>query len=218
MVSDSPKDFVCDSSEFSPTVEGLKEWLCCRDSSRLEHLWSKADRVRREKVGDSVHFRGLVELSSYCRRNCLYCGIRASHQLTRYRMSREEVLDAAQTASMFGYGTVVIQTGEDPGVTRDFITDVIKEIKDRFGLAITLSLGERTEDEWIAWKEAGADRYLLRFETSNPRLFRMIHPGMGGTARTGEELPRIAMLQTLRSIGYEIGSGVMVGIPGQSID
>ena len=217
MVSDSSKDSR-NGAALSPSVEEIKAWLRCTDSVQLEELWLAADRLRHERVGDGVHFRGLVELSSYCRRNCLYCGIRASHQLTRYRMTKEEVLDSARTASMFGYGTIVIQTGEDPGVTKDFITDVIKEIKDRFGLAITLSLGERTQEEWIAWKEAGADRYLLRFETSNPRLFRMIHPGVGDTTLSGDDLPRVAMLQTLRRIGYEIGSGVMVGIPGQSIE
>lgn len=213
MVSGSAKN----QSNDSPSLDELKVWLRCDEPSQLEELWLAADRLRREWVGDAVHFRGLVELSSYCRRNCLYCGIRAAHQLVRYRMTKEEVLESARMARDFGYGTLVIQTGEDPGVTKDFISDTIKAVKDQFGLAVTLSLGERTEEEWVAWKQAGADRYLLRFETSNPRLFRIIHPGMAG-AKTSDELPRIAMLRTLRQIGYEIGSGVMVGIPGQSID
>lgn len=195
--------------------EEILFWLREKDPEKLKELWARADRLRAENVGDAVHFRGLIELSSFCRRNCLYCGIRASRPgLTRYRLTREEALSCVQKAVDFGYGTVVIQAGEDPGIDQNFITDLIREIKARSSLIITLSLGERKEEEWIAWKEAGADRYLLRFETSNQILYNAIHPKAPDTVWPN----RLDLLRRLREIGYEIGSGVMIGIPGQSID
>ncbi len=106
-----------------------------------------------------------------------------------------------------------MQSGEDPGLTREFIEDVIRRIKAETGLAVTLSLGERTDEELRAWKAAGADRYLLRFETSDPELYRKIHPSLPGTLSD-----RVAQLLRMRAMGYEIGSGVMVGIPGQTYD
>ena len=198
------------------TFEEILYWLREKSPERLNELWRRADRTRQEQVGDAVHLRGLVELSNHCRRNCLYCGIRVSHKtVSRYRLTLEEVLECAKKAADFHYGTLVIQAGEDLKFDEAFITEMIREIKARYPLAITLSLGERSESEWIRWHEAGANRYLLRFETSNNLLFRAIHPvspDSGG--RFGD---RIAMLRTLREIGYEIGSGVMIGIPGQSV-
>ncbi|MDO5553035.1 MAG: [FeFe] hydrogenase H-cluster radical SAM maturase HydE [Planctomycetia bacterium] len=196
------------------TRRELEFWLRESDPEKLRELWTLADQVRREQTGDGVHFRALFELSNYCRRNCLYCGIRAGHgSVLRYRATREEVLAAAEEAAGLHYGTLVLQSGEDLNLTSDFIADLIKEVKTRFGLAVTLSLGERSPEEWRVWKEAGADRYLLRFETSNPVLFRAIHPAVPGVA----QVDRCEQLRLLRSLGYEIGSGVMVGLPGQSI-
>lgn len=194
--------------------ETLVGWLRESDPAVLERLWARADAVRAEHVGDDVHLRGLIELSNYCVRHCLYCGIRAcSPDLTRYRMTRDEVLSCARTAKALGYGTAVLQAGEDPELTLDFIADIIRTIKAETGLAVTLSLGERTDDELQAWKAAGADRFLLRFETSDPALYRKIHPSLPGTVSD-----RLAQLRRMRAVGYEIGSGVMVGIPGQTYD
>ncbi|MGL4942748.1 MAG: radical SAM protein [Thermoguttaceae bacterium] len=192
----------------------ILSWLTETDTARLETLWNDADRVRRENVGDEVHMRGLIELSNVCRRQCLYCGVRAGNsELTRYRLTTEEVLNAARDAHRFGYGTVVIQSGEDVAASKDWITELITRIKNETGVAVTLSLGERRCDEWEAWRRAGADRYLLRFETSDPSLFRGIHPPVAGET---QQASRLEMLQTLREIGYEIGSGVMSGIPCQT--
>jgi biotin synthase len=194
--------------------ETITGWLREGDPAALERLWTRADAVRQASVGDAVHLRGLIEVSNHCIRHCLYCGIRAcSEGLTRYRMSADEILACARQAQNLGYGTVVIQSGEDPGLTRDFIAGVIRAIEAETGLAITLSLGEREDDDIRAWKEAGADRFLLRFETSDPELYRRIHPSLPGTVSD-----RVAQLQRMREIGYEIGSGVMVGIPGQTWD
>jgi biotin synthase len=193
----------------------LVGWLREGDPVVLQRLWTRADAVRASHVGDQVHLRGLIEISNHCIRHCLYCGIRAcsAGQLTRYRLTADEILACAHKAKQLGYGTVVMQSGEDPGLTRDFIADVIRAIKAETGLAITLSLGERSDEELGAWKAAGADRFLLRFETSDPDLYRRIHPSLPGTLSD-----RVAQLRRMREMGYEIGSGVMVGIPGQTWD
>jgi biotin synthase len=193
---------------------GIRAWLRETDSTALEQLWREADRVRAEHVGDAVHLRGLIEASNYCVRQCAYCGIAAcAGPLERYRLTHEEILACAGQAAAFGFGTVVIQAGEDPGLTGPFIARAVVEIKRRTGLAITLSLGERSVEDLRAWHEAGADRYLLRFETTDETLYRRIHPSLPGAVSD-----RIAQLLVMRDLGFEIGTGVMVGLPGQTWD
>lgn len=193
---------------------GVKAWLLELDPEVLKRLWSEADRVRQAQVGDAVHLRGLIEASSHCIRHCLYCGLRApSEGLQRYRMDAAEILDCAHEAVRLGYGSVVIQAGEDPGLSGAFIAGVVRAIKETTPLAVTLSLGERSDADLRAWRVAGADRYLLRFETSDPLLYRRIHPSLPGIPSD-----RVAQLLRMRGMGYEIGSGVMVGIPGQTWD
>lgn len=187
-------------------------WLKQNDETELEKLWQQADEIRKINRGDEVFLRGLIEISNYCARRCGYCGINVENKtVTRYRMTRDEIIDCARQAKEFDYGTVVMQAGEDFGLTTDFIADLITTIKSQFKLNVTLSLGERRQDELVRWKQAGADRYLLRFETSNPELFARIHPPL-----TDKPVDRIALLRQMREIGYEIGSGVLIGIPGQS--
>lgn len=195
------------------TFDEIIAWLREENPRRLSRLWNKADSIRRAAVGDDVYLRGLIEISNYCIRKCAYCGLRAgNHALTRYRMTAEEILACTHEAVRFGYGTVVLQSGEDPGITREWMADIVRRIKQTTPLAVTLSLGERSDEDFRTWRDAGADRYLLRFETSNPTLYRYIHP-----ARSSQpESDRIGLLHTLREVGYEIGSGVMIGIPGQS--
>lgn len=191
----------------------ILRWLKESDPNRLETLWKQADTIRKQNVGDQVHLRGLIEISNDCRRQCLYCGIRAANQeISRYCLSMDEVLHCAELAVQFEYGSVVIQSGENSALETDWIAEIVKKIKTKTNLAITLSLGERFTDDWKRWKDAGADRYLLRFETSDKNLYRAIHPPLKST----ENSDRIEMLRQLRNIGYEIGSGIMVGIPGQS--
>ena len=210
----------------------ILQWLHQEDPERLEELWRRANDTRRSHVGDQVHLRGLIEISNHCVRQCGYCGLRGPNTgLERYRMTAAEILACAAQAIEFGYGTVVLQAGEDPSIEKDWGCDLIGQIKALrpvartnarrpslataevpfTPLAVTLSLGERTEEELAAWKATGADRYLLRFETSNRQLFQSIHPSLPG--RTSD---RIALLRHLRRIGYEVGSGVMIGIPGQT--
>jgi biotin synthase len=190
----------------------LLEWLRESRPSRLRELYDQADAVRREHVGDAVHLRGLIEISSHCARQCMYCGLRQGNSaLPRYRMTKEEILDCARQAEKLGYGTVVMQAGEDDRLTAEWISEIVRWIKRETALAVTLSLGERRLDELRLWRGAGADRYLLRFETSDENLFRIIHP-----RRFSGQPDRLTLLKQLKSLGYEAGGGVMVGIPGQS--
>jgi len=194
------------------TPEEIPQWLFEEDPLRLEMLWRAADLTRQLYVGDEVHLRGLIEVSNICQRSCAYCGIAAcAPKVERYRMTQEDILECADKALEYGFGTVVMQAGEDPGITKEWMADTICKIKDRTGLAITLSLGERSDEELQAWREAGADRYLLRFETTDEDLYRRIHPNLPGGASD-----RIQQLLRMREIGFEIGTGVMVGIPGQT--
>lgn len=190
----------------------ILNWLQCEDPEHLESLWDRANQTRLSHVGNSVHLRGLLEISNYCVRECHYCGINVGNNgIERYRMPEDEIMACVQEAVAYRYGTVVLQAGEDYGLTKDWIAGLIRRIKSESDLAVTLSLGERSDDELVAWKQAGADRYLLRFETSNQSLYDRIHPSLAGT-----HSDRFALLRRLREIGYEIGSGVMIGIPGQT--
>lgn len=196
------------------THDQLVGWLRETDPEKLAALYDRADAVRARHVGDEVHLRGLIEISNWCARECGYCGLRFENEdIERYRMTADEILACARQAVAFGYGSVVLQSGEDFGLTARFVEDVVRRIKAETSLAVTLSLGERDEDELRRWKDAGADRYLLRFETSDRELYDRIHPPLG--QRVSD---RFELLRTLRRIGYEIGSGVMIGIPGQTFD
>ncbi len=189
-------------------------WLREDRSSRLQELYAQADAVRKQYVGDAVHLRGLIEISSHCMRQCMYCGLRRGNRaLERYRMTKEEIIDCVRDAERLGFGTVVLQAGEDDELSSDWVAGIVSWIKRETELAVTLSLGERREDELRCWRKAGADRYLLRFETSDEVLYRAIHP-----QRLAGAPDRLMLLARLKRLGYEAGGGVMVGIPGQSFE
>ncbi|MCK4609289.1 MAG: [FeFe] hydrogenase H-cluster radical SAM maturase HydE [Gammaproteobacteria bacterium] len=185
----------------------IQTWLTEKDPKKLAQLWQMADTTRQTNVGDAVHLRGLIEISNNCIRKCAYCGISALNTPPRYRMNTAEIMNCVTKAVEFGYGTVVMQAGEDYALTTKWIAGLVKRIKTETPLAVTLSLGERPLQELEDWREAGADRYLLRFETSDPKLYQQIHPGSND---------RITTLKQLKQLDYEIGSGVMIGIPGQT--
>lgn len=177
-------------------------------------LYSEAYRVKKETVGENVYLRGLVEISNICRKNCLYCGIRRDNLNTgRYELTSEEVLEAAAFAAAQGYGSMVIQGGER--TDRKFIgkiTSLLVEIKRRWPLGITLSLGEQTEDVYREWFEAGAHRYLLRIESSTKELYEKIHP----VDAVHNYETRVQALRDLHKCGYQVGTGVMIGLPFQT--
>jgi biotin synthase len=194
------------------SIEALEAWLREENEQRLALLWQAADAVRQAQVGDEVHLRGLIEISNICVRQCGYCGIQAGNsRIERYRMSTEEIMLCVEQALGHGYGTVVLQAGEDYGITQAWMAELVRQIKRETPLAVTLSLGERPLADLQAWREAGADRYLLRIETSNRQLYDRIHP-----PHAGLRSDRVATLRQLRQLGYEVGSGVMIGIPGQT--
>lgn len=173
-------------------------------------LFAAADRVRRRYVGDEVHLRGLIEFSNTCRQNCHYCGLRRDNaKIVRYRLEPDAIIDLARKARDYGYKTVVLQSGEDPYYTVAMLRRIIGEIK-KLGVAVTLSIGEKTCEEYRAYKEAGADRYLLRIETSDRRLYHDLDPGMDFDNR-------LRCLRDLRALGYEVGTGCLIGLPGQTL-
>ena len=176
-----------------------------------EDLYQRADRVRHDAVGDAVHLRGLIEFSNICRNDCLYCGIRRSNaHVKRYRMTDEELVETARRAADLGFQTVVLQSGEDLHFDQSRMCRIIEQIK-RLDVALTLSIGERDYADYKAFREAGADRYLLRIETTDTDLYHRLNPGMSWQRRH-------ECLLMIRELGYELGSGIMVGQPGQTIE
>ena len=197
------------TTTFVPRYE-LDDLVAALTSSDDAALFAAADAVRREHVGDGVHLRALIEFSSYCRGSCKYCGLRAANrELQRYRMAPDEIVAAAVVARDLGYRTVVLQSGEDASYTGPMLAGVVREIKARCDVAVTMCVGERPEADYALWREAGADRYLLRIETSDRDLYAALHPGMSFDHR-------LRCLQALRRLDYELGCGVLVGLPGQS--
>jgi biotin synthase len=196
------------------SYDDICAWLREDDPDRLASLWERADTVRRETVGDAVHLRGLLEISNHCCRMCTYCGLRAGNRkLRRYRMDEGEIMSSVFNALMAGYGTVVLQAGEDYGIEGLWLADIVRRIKSETPLAVTLSMGERPQKDLVLWRDAGADRYLLRFETSDPVLYPLIHP-----SAPDRHQHRVDIVRQLKQIGYETGSGIMIGIPGQGYE
>lgn len=272
--------------EHLETTEGIASLLALDDFTPVYEL---ADRIRAEHVGDTVHLRAIIEFSNVCKRQCIYCGLnRENKELERFRMSREEIIEAAAEAVDAGYRTIVLQSGEDDGTTPEDIVEIIKDIKklkirdpwtfaespqsaeqgleaapvsedigkaqsqglkvrdgasspnceasltsvkggaissvsssaaspqlasasDPYAPAVTLSCGEKSEAIYRLWHEAGADRYLLKHETADPELYGRLHP-------CGTLDSRVNCLKTLRALGYETGSGFMIGLPGQTLE
>jgi len=185
--------------------------LLMSEGTGLESLYATADRVRHGHVGDEVYIRGIVEFSNICANDCLYCGIRASnHLVTRYVMSPEEILATAKAMEPLGQTTIVLQSGETPGLTDAEIGDLVRRIKAGTGLAVTLSVGNRPYETYRFWKECGMDRYLIRFETSDRELFARFHPDCSFDER-------IECLHMLKDLEVQTGSGFMIGLPGETL-
>jgi biotin synthase len=175
-------------------------------------LQRAADQVRVAHLGAVVHLRAIIEISNYCVRNCLYCGLRRDNRsLPRYRMPPEEILATARRAHQAGYQTIVLQSGEDPAYTAVDLARLIRQMKTELEVAVTLSLGDRSRDDYEHLRAAGADRYLLKHETADPALFAHLRPGT-----TLDE--RLQKLGWLRELGYQVGAGNMVGLPGQTLE
>lgn len=179
--------------------------------SDIPALMQAADEVRQNTVGNQVHLRGIIEFSNYCKQQCCYCGLRAGNgTIGRYRLTPEQILDTAAAAAKVGYRTLVLQSGEDPHIDVETIAAITREVKN-MGMAVTLSCGERSYEAYQLWREAGADRYLIKQETSDPALYQCIRPG-----HTLKE--RLQCQHWLKELGYQVGSGCMIGLPGQTVE
>lgn len=190
----------------------LKELLDSKESD--QSLFAAADRKRREIYGDEVYLRGLIEFTNHCRNNCYYCGIRCGNKSAeRYRLGKEDILACCDEGYRLGFRTFVLQGGEDPFFTDDKICDIVYAIRSRFlDCAITLSVGEKSKESYKSFFDAGANRYLLRHETASEEHYRRLHPENMSLAN------RKRCLFDLKEIGYQVGSGFMVGSPYQTTD
>lgn len=179
-----------------------------------DYLHKRAVEVAISNFGKGIYIRALTEISSYCKNNCYYCGIRCSNTLAqRYRLSKEEILDCCRDGDAMGFNTFVLQGGEDPRQNDAWIVDLVRSIREEFPeKAITLSLGERSHEAYKAFRDAGANRYLLRHETRCDKHYSLLHP----PAMSGEN--RRNCLRILKELGYQTGSGMMIGSPYQTVE
>ena len=194
------------------SAKEFDELLSQHDDEDSEYLFKLARNLREKYYGKDVYIRGLIEFSNYCRNDCYYCGIRTSNKnVSRYRLTEEEILQCADVGYELGFRTFVLQGGEDMSFTTEKIAEIVRNIKNRHDdCAVTLSVGERDYDTYKYWFDAGADRYLLRHETATNEHYRKLHP---------ENLSlenRKRCLFNLKDIGYQVGAGFMVGAPYQT--
>lgn len=186
----------------------IVEILTCKSA---DIYYKKADAIRRKYCGNIVHLRALIEFSNFCKKQCLYCGINAKNKnVKRYRLSEQDIVKSAKYAQKIGIKTIVLQSGEDDYFDVKKMCSIIEKIKE-LNLVITLSIGEKTKDEYRAYKDSGADRYLLRIETTDENLYKKLHPN-------SDFKNRLKCLYNLKELGFELGSGIMVGLPQQSIE
>ena len=195
------------------SLEEMAALISLSDEAECRQLYAAAYQVKTQYVDRKVYLRGLIEYANICTRNCLYCGIRRDNgKIKRFQLSLEEILSGASFASACGYGSVVLQGGERTDQKAvDFITEVIMAIRKNFpALGLTLSCGEQPLEVFQRWKKAGADRYLLRIESSSREIFARIHPAENNFDN------RVRSLKDLRTAGFQVGTGVMIGLPGQT--
>ncbi len=194
-----------------PAPGDLEQVLSLEDQAELDLFFSFADSVRKQFCGDGILLRGIIEFSNFCDKECFYCGLnKTNRKLTRYRMTKGELLKSVEHLASCNIKTVVLQSGEDQGLDVLWLSQIIEQVKSQFDLAITLSVGERSRDDYKLWREAGADRYLLKIETSDKDLYSSMHPKMSFARR-------LDCLDNLSKLGYQTGSGNIIGLPGQSL-
>ncbi len=196
------------------TREEFASLLDARDEALLQELQEQAVQVRQQHFGNQVYIRGLIEFTNYCRNDCYYCGIRRSNrQAQRYRLTREEILECCRTGYELGFRTFVLQGGEDGAFSVEKMAKLVSAVKEAYpDCAVTLSVGEYPREVYRLWKEAGADRYLLRHETADESHYRKLHPASMSGARRKE------CLWDLKDLGYQVGTGFMVGSPFQTTE
>lgn len=188
--------------------------LVTADASIDEYLFQNAAVVRQQRYGNDIYIRGLIEFTNYCKNDCYYCGIRKSNtNAARYRLTKDEILSSADTAYSLGFRTFVLQGGEDAYFTDEKIVDIVGSLKEKYpDCAITLSIGERTKESYQKLFDAGASRYLLRHETADAAHYAKLHPKIMSYNN------RVECLKNLKNIGYQVGAGMMIGSPYQTIE
>jgi biotin synthase len=207
---ETTKEILKDIRAGNITKEGLTYLISIDSREEFKPVFEESARICKRHFGNRVFIRGIIEFSNYCRKGCFYCGInKANKNVGRYRLTLEEILAAAAYMKRQGALTVVLQSGEDQG-NDGLVIDAVKRIKNDLNMAITLSIGERDSKAYRKFLNAGADRYLLRIETTDPDLFKKLHPDDNLAYRT-------QCLYDLKKLGYEVGTGIMVGLPGQSL-
>jgi biotin synthase len=207
---ETTKEILKDIRAGNITKEGLTYLISIDSRKEFKPVFEESARICKRHFGNRVFIRGIIEFSNYCRKGCFYCGInKANKNVGRYRLTLEEILAAAAYMKRQGALTVVLQSGEDQG-NDGLVIDAVKRIKNDLNMAITLSIGERDSKAYRKFLNAGADRYLLRIETTDPDLFKKLHPDDNLAYRT-------QCLYDLKKLGYEVGTGIMVGLPGQSL-
>ena len=194
--------------------EDLRTLLETLSGEEAGYLYERAAKTARREYGREVYLRGLIEFTNYCKNDCYYCGIRRSNrEADRYRLDRDRILRCCENGYRLGFRTLVLQGGEDPYYTDERICDLVSEIRSRHpDCAVTLSIGERPRESYEAFFRAGAERYLLRHETIDADHYRMLHPADLSIEN------RVRCLRDLREIGFQVGCGMMVGSPFQTID
>ncbi len=194
-----------------PDRNDIEYLLALQNQKETEELFSFANEVRHKFVGDGILLRGIVEFSNYCRNTCSYCGLNKFNKtLQRYRLTKDEIVASIKDIVSAGIKTVVLQSGEEEKLDTNWLKEVIEQIKTNFNIAVTLSVGERSYADYLLWKQAGADRYLLKIETTDKTLYHTLHPQMSFENR-------IECSRNLRTLGYQNGSGCIVGLKGQTI-
>ena len=195
-------------------AEAWRYLLTALDDGEKNRLSVLARNVAQEHFGSGVYVRALIEISSHCRNNCYYCGLRCGNRLAqRYRLNKEQILDCCHKAARLGFNTFVLQGGEDPQMSDEWLADVVSAIKAEYpDKAISLSVGERTTAGYALLRKAGAERYLLRHETADSQHYAQLHPS------TMNFENRQRCLYDLKKLGYQVGSGMMVGSPGQTVE
>ncbi len=194
------------------TLKDILIWLKEEEPKNLIFLFKEADRIRKKFVEDKVHLRGIIEFSNYCVKNCLYCGLRRGNvKLKHYRMKIEEIFKQAKSIQKLGFKTVVLQSGEDPYYKVKDLCKLIEKIKKELDLAVTLCIGERSFKDYKDLKNAGTDRYLLKFETSDYKLYKKLKPD-------SSYKNRFKCLEHLKKLDFQTGSGNIVGLPFQSLE
>lgn len=196
-----------------PDRDDLEFLLTLREKSQRQQLHDFADVVRKKYVGDGILLRGIVEFANYCNNGCLYCGLNKDNKtISRYRLEAQQVYDCISHIYADGIRTVVLQSGEQDDLDANWLKEIIERVKCDFdGMAITLSVGECSREDYELWKTAGADRYLLKIESSNRKVYESMHPEMSYDRR-------VECLKELKEIGYQTGSGCIIGLNGQSAE